>query len=174
MSVPGPDSAAVRGKGLRDASPPDLAQTAEVTDEPTPLTRRDALRGAAALCGLSLLALGITDAQADTRGVEQTRSGQVRVSLSQYPALKKVGGAAYIGTVGDMPAAVARTGPRTYVAYSLLCPHAGVEVDRSGPGWLCPAHGSRFTSSGGFVSGPAGRSLFPIPSRLSGRTLIVG
>ena len=145
-----------------------------MTDEPRELTRRDALRGAAALCGLSLLALGITDAQADTSGVTQTRSGQVRVSLSQYPALKKVGGAAYIGTVGDMPAAVARTGTRTYVAYSLLCPHAGVQVQKSTTGWTCPAHYSKFTSSGGYISGPAGRALFPIPCKLSGRTLIVG
>ena len=145
-----------------------------MTDEPRDLTRRDALRSAAALCGLSLLAHGITDAQADTSGVQQTRSGQVRVRISSYPALKQVGGAAYIGTVGDMPAAVARTGTNTYVAYSLLCPHMGVEVKKSGTGWLCPAHSSRFTSSGGFVSGPAGRALGPIPCRVSGRFLIVG
>ncbi|MGI9195945.1 MAG: ubiquinol-cytochrome c reductase iron-sulfur subunit [Candidatus Nanopelagicales bacterium] len=145
-----------------------------MTDEPTHLTRRDALRGAAALCGLSLLALGITDAQADTDGTQKTRSGQVRVQLSKYPALKKVGGAAYIGTVGDMPAAVVRTGTSTYAAYSLLCPHAGVTVQRSGTGWLCPAHASRFTVTGEFVSGPAGVRLGPIPSRLSGKVLIVG
>ena len=145
-----------------------------MTDEPRDLTRRDALRGAAALCGLSLLALGMTDAQADTSGVQQTRSGQVRVQLSKYPALKKIGGAAYIGTVGDMPAGVARTGQNTYVAFSLFCPHAGREVQRSSTGWLCPAHYSKFTYAGGYISGPAGRALFPIPSRLSGRVLIVG
>ena len=145
-----------------------------MTENTSDLSRRDALRAGAALCGLSLLALGITDAQADTSGVQQTRSGQVRVRLSQYPALKKVGGVALIGTVGDAPAAVVRTGASTYVAINLLCPHLGVTVNRSGAGWQCPAHFSRFRTDGGYISGPAGRALFPIPSRLSRGVLTVG
>ena len=145
-----------------------------MTESTGDISRRDALRGAAALCGLSLLALGITDAQADTSGIQKTRSGQVRVQLSKYPALKKVGGAVYIGTVGDQPAGVARTGTNTYVAFSLLCPHLGVEVTKSGTGWKCPAHFSTFRGDGGFISGPAGRSLFPMNCRRSGGFLIVG
>ena len=145
-----------------------------MTDITGDISRRDALRGAAALCGLSLLALGIPDAQADTSGVKQIRSGQVRVQLSKYPALKKIGGAALIGTVGDAPAAVVRTGTSTYVALNLLCPHVGVTVNRSGTGWKCPAHFSTFRADGGFVNGPAGRALFVIPSRLSRGVLTVG
>ena len=145
-----------------------------MTENSGDLTRRDALRAGAALCGLSLLALGMTDAQADISGVKQSRSGQVRVQLSKYPALKKIGGAVAIGTVGDQPAGVARTGQNTYVAFSLLCPHAGVTVNRSGTGWKCPAHFSTFRADGGFGNGPASRALFTIPSRLSRGVLIVG
>ena len=145
-----------------------------MTENSGDLTRRDALRAGAALCGLSLLAIGITDAQADTSGVKQSRSGQVRVRLSRYPALKRIGGAVAIGTVGDQPAGVARTGQNTYVAFSLLCPHVGETVNRSGTGWKCPAHFSTFRADGGFVSGPASRALFTIPSRLSRGVLIVG
>ena len=151
-----------------------VAQTAGMTDITGDISRRDALRGAAALCGLSLLALGISDAQADTTGIQKTRSGQVRVRLSKYPALKRIGGAVSIGTVGDQPAGVARTGQNTYVAFSLLCPHAGVEVQKSGTGWKCPAHFSTFRADGGFGNGPAGRALFVIPSRLSRGVLTVG
>ena len=98
----------------------------------------------------------------------------MRVRLSKYPALKRIGGAVSIGTVGDQPAGVARTGQNTYVAFSLLCPHMGVEVKKSGTGWLCPAHFSRFTGSGGFISGPAGRSLFPMACKRTGGFLVVG
>lgn len=44
-------------------------------------------------------------------------------------------------------------------AISTRCPHLGCTVERQPEGYACPCHGSRFTSDGHVVNGPASRGL---------------
>jgi Rieske Fe-S protein len=138
-------------------------------DRPLGLTRRQALAAAAALCGL-----GVAGAATGTAQATQTRAKTLRVVLSRYPALKKVGGAAVVGSLGGTQVAVVRTGQRSYVALDRRCPHAGGIVGLAGNGWTCPLHGSRFDIDGDRISGPASSGLRKLRSRLSKGVLVVG
>lgn len=79
----------------------------------------------------------------------------------------------YIGKVGDFsyfPAPIKIEGERFFLTQSdgefklLLndCPHMGGQVDISGEGFVCPAHGWRYDSSGVGIN-PRGQSLKQIP-----------
>ncbi|MFM8774302.1 MAG: ubiquinol-cytochrome c reductase iron-sulfur subunit [Actinomycetota bacterium] len=146
------------------------------TDSPRALTRRDALRGAAALCGLSLLSLGISEAQAAAPGNTGVLlpDGRVKITPSSIPALAKVGGVTAILPVKGTPAAVRRTGTNTYIAVSLRCPHAGAIATPQASGFTCNAHGSRFNTTGTVTNGPATSGLTRLKVVRSGKDLIIG
>ena len=132
------------------------------------LTRRQALAAAAALCGFGAVAVTST-------GAAQA-SGTLRVQLSRYPELKKVGGIARIDdTLGGTPVAVVRTGTKSYIALSLRCPHMGVEVTPRGRGFVClpPGHGSVFSDTGAKVSGLTPTGLTRLNARLSKGVLTI-
>ena len=141
--------------------------TDEQTTDSNGLTRRQALAAAAALCGFGAVA-------ATGTGVAQA-SGTLRVQLSKYPALRKVGGIALVGNLGSTPVAVVRTGTNTYIALNRRCPHAGVPVTPRGEGFVClpPGHGSVFTDTGAKVSGPTPTGLSRLTSRLSRGVLTI-
>jgi Rieske Fe-S protein len=141
------------------------------------LTRRDALKVAAGLCGLTLLAAGANTAQAapaPANALSTLKDGRVRVNLRRVPALRKVGGVATIGTVRGVPAAVVRTGTNTYVALNLRCTHQGVTVRETSAGWSCPAHGSSFAKTGARTGGPAQAALSRLRVVPRKNTVIVG
>jgi Rieske Fe-S protein len=122
------------------------------------ITRRQALAAAAALCGFgAVAAAGTGEAQA---------AGRLRVRLSRYPALKKVGGAAVVGRIGSTQVAVVRTARNRYVALDRRCPHQGGIVEPSTGGWTCPFHQSRFDLDGDKVSGVTPTGLRKLPSKL--------
>lgn len=75
------------------------------------------------------------------------------VKLSDFPVLASVGGIAVVDTNGADPIAVTRTGDTTFLALSLICPHQGVTVGVSSPGFLCPGHGARFAADGTWKGG---------------------
>ena len=78
-------------------------------------------------------------------------SGQVVVTLSQYPALGTLGAAARVSV--NPAVALART-PDGLVAYSLECTHQGSIVNiGSDYSIVCPNHGARFTSAGVWTGG---------------------
>jgi nitrite reductase/ring-hydroxylating ferredoxin subunit len=131
------------------------------------LTRRQALAAAAALCGFGAVAAAGT-------GVAQA-SGSLRVKLSAFPALARVGGVANVGSLNGIPVAVVRTGPKRYVALDRRCPHVGVPVTARGTGFIClpPGHGSQFTANGARISGPAPTGLRKLKIRLRNGTLTI-
>lgn len=136
------------------------------------VTRRALLAGLAGACGVLSLAATAVPAAADS-AVTRLPDGRLAVAVNRVPELASVGGAVRIGTIKGRPVAVARTASG-YRAFSLACPHQGAIVTRDSNGWVCPAHGSEFTPTGGLVLGPATRGLSPVRSRLSGNTLTVG
>jgi cytochrome b6-f complex iron-sulfur subunit len=137
----------------------------EQTTDTNGLTRRQALAAAAALCGFGAAAVAGT-------GVAQA-SGTLRVQLSKYPALGKVGGAAVVGSLNGTQVAVVRTARTRYVALDRRCPHAGGIVTQSGNQWVCPLHGSRFDLDGDKVSGVTPSGLRKLRSRLSRGVLTI-
>ena len=67
---------------------------------------------------------------------------------------------------------VARTGQDTYSAMSALCTHERCDVTGFSSGrFICPCHGSTFTSSGAVVTGPAPRGLQTYTTQVTGGVL---
>ena len=59
-------------------------------------------------------------------------------------------------------------------AISLVCTHLGCIVAKSGEGFSCPCHGSKFTALGKILSGPAPKDLpwLEISRRADGKLLV--
>jgi cytochrome b6-f complex iron-sulfur subunit len=72
--------------------------------------------------------------------------------------------------------AVTRVSADNVVAVSRRCTHQGCTVNLpTAPGRTldCPCHGSRFTTSGQVVNGPAGRALSSFPTRIEGNEVVI-
>lgn len=139
--------------------------TDDLATESNGLTRRQALAAAAALCGFGAVA-------AISAGIAQA-SGTLSVQLSKYPALRKVGGVALVGSLNGASVAVVRTSRTQYVALDRRCPHAGGIVSPSGREWVCPLHGSRFDIDGDKVSGVTPTGLRRLKTTLNGGVLVI-
>ena len=77
---------------------------------------------------------------------------------------------------GDLALAVTRVSATSVVAVSRTCTHEGCTVLVPGaPGQTldCPCHGSRFTTSGSVVNGPAARPLPSFPARIEGQEVVI-
>ncbi len=135
------------------------------------INRRALLSGACAL--LALTGLGTIPASA-SNGVRKLRNGRLSVKLKSVPELSKVGGSVGIGDIKGDPVAITRTGKKSYVAFSLSCPHQKVTVSQEGNGWVCDAHGSEFEADGSLVLGPATKRLARVPIRISRGVAKVG
>lgn len=72
------------------------------------------------------------------------------VTIAAWPALANIGGAAgSVGILNFSPVAVVRTGASSFVAFSLVCPHAGsiVQVINNST-FRCPNHGATWFGTG--------------------------
>lgn len=92
------------------------------------------------------------------------------LTLAENSVLNNVGGSKIVQTL-----IVANTGGGNYVALSSICTHEGCTVDySSGAGkFVCPCHGSSFTTSGSVVTGPATSPLASYSAVKSGTTLTI-
>jgi Rieske Fe-S protein len=63
----------------------------------------------------------------------------------------------------------------SFLAVSSVCPHAAatVEYNNTKSSFLCPAHGSTFSSDGSLVLGPATKGLTKLLVEITGTTLTV-
>ena len=91
------------------------------------------------------------------------------LSNAAYAALRSVGG--YVYNAGII-VAHAQSG---YVAVSYACTHQGATIifDPATSTFFCPAHGSRFSLTGGVLNGPAGSPLGSYKTTLTGSSLRV-
>ena len=88
-------------------------------------------------------------------------------------ALAPVGGAALVrSTVGDF--LVAHTAQDSFTALTAICTHEACTITgfRS-PTYVCPCHGSQYSTAGQVLSGPATRSLRTYPTQLTGTLLTI-
>lgn len=95
----------------------------------------------------------------------QANGASLTVRLADYAALASNGGIARINGSAQ-PIAVARINATTYRALSLVCPHQGATVNVQASGFLCPAHGARFSTDGTWIGGQQTTSLVVLPSTL--------
>ncbi|MGH7656360.1 MAG: ubiquinol-cytochrome c reductase iron-sulfur subunit [Gemmatimonadaceae bacterium] len=86
--------------------------------------------------------------------------GPFTVTVANFSALANVGGVARVDGGTGAPTALYRSDTTTFVALSMICPHAGfAPIDITSTGFHCPAHGSAFAKSGALVNGPAPTGL---------------
>ena len=115
----------------------------------TPRSRRSALE---ALGLLALGAAGLWRFLTPRHGVEGASPPEaIPLTEEEIP----VDGALVLPQFG---AAVVRQGAG-FIALDLACTHLGCTVTASENGFACPCHGSRFSSSGQVLAGPASSSL---------------
>jgi cytochrome b6-f complex iron-sulfur subunit len=83
----------------------------------------------------------------------------VSVTIDAASALAPVGGMAMVQTsLGTF--LVARTAQDSFTALTATCTHEGCTISGvDGNRFVCPCHGSQFSTSGGVTKGPASRSL---------------
>lgn len=99
-------------------------------------------------------------------------SGEITIDLSSadFSALATVGGYAYKGNI-----IVFRTGESSYLALSKLCTHSQCTITYNhASGELpCPCHGSKFSTSGAVIQGPAQANLKSYSVKKEGNLLII-
>ena len=98
------------------------------------------------------------------------------VTVSATGALAAAGGAALVNAA--VPAGtpnqflVFRSSATTASVLTAVCTHEGCTVDHfNGQLFVCPCHGSKYTTGGTVANGPANRALTTYPASLSGDTL---
>jgi cytochrome b6-f complex iron-sulfur subunit len=86
------------------------------------------------------------------------------IAVDAASPLAAVGGAATV-TVSTGTYLVARTGQNAVTTVTAVCTHEGCAVSGfANSRYVCPCHGSEFTTSGAVVQGPASSSLRQFPT----------
>ncbi len=99
-------------------------------------------------------------------------SNIITVAVDSGP-LATVGGAAFVTTTAGN-VLVARTAQDTFVAVSSVCTHEVCSITGwSSPYYVCPCHGSEFSTDGAVVRGPAGRALTKYTTALANNVLTI-
>jgi Rieske Fe-S protein len=99
--------------------------------------------------------------------------GAVSVNVDASSPLSAVGSAALVQSANGL-FLVAHTGPDTFTAVTATCTHQACTITGfTGSEYVCPCHGSRFSTSGSVQNGPATRSLRTFATRVAGSVLTI-
>lgn len=108
----------------------------------------------------------------DNNNNNNNNSGDITVDLndSAYAGLKTVGGYAYKGDI-----IIIRSTDTVYLALSKVCTHSQCTVtyNSSSKEIPCPCHGSKFTTNGAVINGPATAPLKTYNVKLNGNILTI-
>jgi Rieske Fe-S protein len=81
-------------------------------------------------------------------------SGQLTITVSDFPGLANVGTLVQVGV--ERAAVRTQANPAAFIALSLICTHQGCDAAVQSPTLIeCPCHGSQFSNDGSVVRGPA-------------------
>ncbi|UAY55309.1 QcrA and Rieske domain-containing protein [Arachidicoccus terrestris] len=61
----------------------------------------------------------------------------------------------------------------SYTALLLMCTHAGQALTKTGSGYFCPLHGSRFSGAGEVIKGPATDPLQHLKTKLVNEDVVI-
>jgi cytochrome b6-f complex iron-sulfur subunit len=171
--------------------PHDEANAADKAENKTESTRREfcaiACRGAsAAALGGTLLTFLQACGGGGGDGVSQPSNtsllAMLTASVSGNTASVNVGagtalanaGSAALVNAGATPLLVSRTGATTFVALTAICTHERCTITGiSGSTYVCPCHGSQYSTAGTRLAGPAPSNLRQFPASLTGDTLSI-
>ena len=97
----------------------------------------------------------------------------ITIAIDASSPLAAVGKAALVRTTsGDF--LVAHTAQDTFTALTAVCTHEGCAVTGfDSAHYVCPCHGSTFTTSGAVVQGPASSPLHQFPTTLDAASSVV-
>ena len=100
-------------------------------------------------------------------------SGTITLNVDASSPLSSVGSAALVQTSsGNF--LVSHSAVDTFVALTAVCTHEGCTVSGfQNDRYVCPCHGSQFTTSGAVAQGPASSPLRQFTTRLSGTALTI-
>lgn len=107
-----------------------------------------------------------------TNGGSTPTGSTLSVRVADFPALAAVGGVARVTTTGT-PIALYRAASNTFLAVSLVCPHAGATVSITSTGFRCPSHGAVFNKNGEWVSGQRTSALLVKSTTYDAKTGLV-
>jgi Rieske Fe-S protein len=100
-------------------------------------------------------------------------SGTVTVTIDPSSPLSPVGGAAFVQSAAAS-FLVARTGQDSFTALTSLCTHEGCTVSGfENQQYVCPCHGSRYSTAGNVVQGPAPAALTRFNTAFAGNVLTI-
>jgi cytochrome b6-f complex iron-sulfur subunit len=148
-----------------------------ILSESTP-TRREfctkACRAVSVLATAGLAACGVgptAPTLEELSSVDGSVSGRTISVTIAGSSLASVGAAALVmSSLG--PFLVAQPSQDAFVALTAICTHQGCTVTGfSGDQFVCPCHGSRFTTNGTVAAGPAASSLQQYPTHFDGAVL---
>ncbi len=103
-----------------------------------------------------------------------TVTGQgVSVPVDGASPLAAVGAAALVRSgAGDI--LVVRTAQEAFTALTAICTHEACTITGfQNATFVCPCHGSRYTTAGAVLNGPATRSLATFPTQFTAGTLTI-
>jgi Rieske Fe-S protein len=99
---------------------------------------------------------------------------RMTIRLADFPALQQIGGIARVDGNSSSPIAVARLSASTFVALSMICPHAGYKpINIQSAGFRCPNHGATFAADGHWTGGQRTKNLQAYPTSYSAATASV-
>ena len=108
----------------------------------------------------------------DDEDLVPTNPDEVVINLNAASSadLGTVGGFIYSGNI-----IVFRTGDNAYLALSKVCTHSQCTVtyNHAAENVPCPCHGSRFSTTGAVLNGPAASALKKYNVKLEGNSLII-
>ena len=107
--------------------------------------------------------------------VNGTASGStVQVTIDSASPLATVGNAALVRSSSGL-FLVSRTGDQSFTALTSTCTHQTCTITGfDGGNYVCPCHGSRFTTGGRVVNGPASAPLRSFTTAFSNNVLTIG
>jgi Rieske Fe-S protein len=98
----------------------------------------------------------------------------VQVQIDSSSPLAAAGGAALVRSSSGL-FLVARTGDQAFTALTSTCTHQTCTISGfDGTDYVCPCHGSRFTTSGRVVNGPAAAPLRTFNTAFANNVLTIG
>jgi len=99
--------------------------------------------------------------------------GAVIVQIDSTSPLAAVGGAAMVRSSGGS-FLVSRTGQETFAALTSTCTHETCTITGiDNTNYVCPCHGSKFTTTGRVVNGPANAPLRTFATQFSNNVLTI-
>jgi len=100
-------------------------------------------------------------------------NGVASISIDSASPLATVGGAALVQSTSGM-FLVARTAQNAFTALTAICTHEGCTVSGfENQTYVCPCHGSRYSTSGTVISGPAPSSLRSFQTQFNNNVLTI-